>query len=180
MKKVLALVLCLMMMTVSCAFAESAYPVVDFDPATVEGMEGDFLALEELGLAFWCPSVMAPIELTEELVAGGTLAYVCNEDDSWRMAIGIAPVTDDAGNLITDVDTLAAYYLSLGSPDAMVATLNGIDCVMCTFAELATMSICYMLEDGTVLAFNFAPLSDELFVPVVGAMAKSIMPYAAE
>lgn len=180
MKKILALVLCLMMITASCAFAESAYPVVDFDPATVEGIEGDFLAIEDLGLAFWCPSMMVSVEVTEDMMAGGAIAYFHTEDDAWRMAIGIAPVTDDAGNLITDVDTLAAYYLSLGSPDAMVVTLNGIDCVMCTFTELATMSICYMLEDGSVLAFNFAPLTEELFVPIAGAMAKSIVPYAAE
>lgn len=181
MKKILSLVLCLMMLAVSGAFAEeAAMPVYDFNPATIEGIEGEFVAAEELGLMFFCPAIMGQVELTEERLATGELFCVATEDNAWRMNAGIAPFTDLEGNAVTDLNGVVEVYTALGSPDAVVCVLNGLEAVMCTLPELGVMSVCFMLEDGNVLTFNFANLSDELFVPIVGVMASSIMPITVE
>ena len=66
MKKLVSIILCVLMLALSSSvLAENA---LTFDPAVVEqmGLTGEFVALEDFGLQFYLPSVMAAAEVTQE------------------------------------------------------------------------------------------------------------------
>ena len=110
MKKILALVLALMMV-LCCVSAMAEVPaeeakVLYFDESVLEVMPGEFVALDGIGLMFYVPEGMQMTELTEEdIAAGGLLAM---NDGTTVVSIAYAPITDDAGNPLLDLETTCA------------------------------------------------------------------------
>ena len=177
MKKILALVLCLMMAFCSCAFATEENALV-FDSALVEaiGLEGEFAAIEDFGLMFYCPANFAMYEVTEEQAAAGVYATFAPEDLSFGMTLTYNMVQDGNGNIITDLESLTATYIASGFADATICTVNGLPAVTYSMPDAGLMALAFMMENGAVLSFQIVPVLDEATLNTAYAIMSSIMP----
>lgn len=166
MKKLLALALSLMMILASVsALAEEN--VVYFSEEAASAVEGEFVALEDFGLMFYLPAEMEAIELTEADIATG--GYAGWKSATNAISIGYAPVTDDEGNVLTDLESLAAFYNASGM-EAYIGTVNDLACVGFTVPGSTLSGLVFATESGNVLAFSFASLDT-----VTSVVASSIM-----
>ncbi|MBQ8536850.1 MAG: hypothetical protein IJ461_05530 [Clostridia bacterium] len=172
MKKLFALLLCLMM-TCSCALAEM--PEVNFDEASIAEISGEWLALNDFGLQFYCPENLLMLEVSEEQQAAGTLAVFASEDQSCAMSVTYTAMLDGEGTQITDAATLVSYYQSLGIADATTGILNGIEATTYSHADSDSMGVVLMMESGNALIFSFSPLSNESYASLAQFIATSIM-----
>ena len=180
MKKLAAIALCLMLLVSSFAMAEEAADesviVWDEELITATGIEGDFVALEDLGLMFYCPANLLAVELTEEDLAAGNYAMFATEDMTFVVSVGCAPVYDTENNQVTDLESLAALYTEQGIGGVAFCTVNELPCITYSIAEAGMMGVVMMTSDGEVLAFNFGPVTDESTALSVTTMGSSIMP----
>jgi len=166
MKKFLCLLLSLvMMLSCACAMAEAVY----FDPAVEEVIPGEFVALEGIGLMFYLPETMQPMELTEADIAGGGLAAFT--DGTVNVSIAYAPITDDQGNPLTGIEQIVEFYNASGI-EAYARVLNDLGCVAFTVPETTLAGVVYPDGQGGLLAFSFTAMTE-----TTGAMLTSIMAY---
>lgn len=165
MKRILVFALSLMMM-LSCAsaMAEAVY----FDPAAMEIIPGEFAALEGIGLMFYLPETMQPIEMTEADVAGGGLAAFT--DGTVNVSIAYAPIADDAGNPLCTIDEVVEFYNASGIA-ANAGVLNDLGCVAFTVPETSLGGVVFPDGEGGLLAFSFAPLNETAAVMLSSIMA---------
>ena len=180
MKKFIALVLA-MLLCCSCAFAEEL-PVFAFDPASVEGMDGGFVAIGDTGLQMYIPNEFVAFEPSENDVANGVLAIMGREDGSLMLTISMAGVADAEGNLITDLETLRDFYTANGAVGAEIVDLNGYMALSYGMEQpVPTNGIVVMFEGGIVVAFNvnFAEGTDEN-LNLTAIMLSSIMELVVE
>ena len=76
MKKLIALLLCLVMsLSVTAAVAEDL-PVITFDEANIAQIGGDWMLLEQFGLMMYVPDIFGFMEVPEEMAAQGILAVL--------------------------------------------------------------------------------------------------------
>ena len=168
MKKILSLVLSLMMVLASVSAMAEA--VLDFDFGVTETVPGEFIGLEGLGLMFYVPETMQMLELTEAAIATGGLAAF--SDGSLNASVAYAPVFDDAGNPLLDLDSIIACYAAAGLNAAPII-LNNVNAVVFTMPGSELCGVVYPDGEGGILAFTFSNSGDTASI-----MMSSIMPYA--
>lgn len=180
MKKFFALVLA-MMLCCSCAFAEEL-PMFAFDPASVEGLDGGFAALEDVGLQLYIPNDFVAYEVSEDDIARGVISVMGREDGSLMLSISMAGVADSEGNLITDLETLRDFYTVNNAVGAEILNLNGLPALSYGMEQpVPTNGIAIMFEGGIVVAFNvtFAEGTEEN-VNMAAIILSSIMELVVE
>ena len=176
MKKLVSIILCVLMLAMSSSvLAENA---LTFDPAVVEqlGLTGEFVALEDFGLQFYLPGVMAAAEVTQEQAEQGTYALFMTADGSSMMSIGYGPAADAQGNAIADLSALAELYTASGAQNVEAGELNGLPCLGYDLTEAGVRGVAFLMDDGAQLTFNFAPMTDENYQAVAMVILSSIMP----
>lgn len=175
MKKFLSILLCLLLLA-ACACAEEA--VITYDPAVFDalGIEIQTLALEDFGMMIDLPAEMLEVELSEADLAGGAIAAYAAPDFSCMMSVGFAQMTDMGGNPFGDYNALMSYYQMYGATDLEIVDVNGQFALSYAIPEADVMGSIYLFEDSWVLTFNFAPLSNENFVPVAASIMSSVRP----
>ena len=139
------------------------------DAAAQVDPNGQIVDIGESGLSIWLPSALSEVELTDEDVEKGMVAYLTTEDESAGLSIYTW-----GENL--DFDGLVKYYEENGytADDYDVVLVNGIKTLMVSDTENDSALLDYVLEDGTVLEFCFFPASDEGFAQVAMIMMASI------
>jgi len=168
MKKILALVLSLMMVfACASAMAENA---VYFDEAVYEAMPGEFYALDGVGLMIYVPEGMQMMEMSEDDIAAGGLMALSN--GTVAVSVAYAPVADDAGNPLLDLESVHAYYNASGM-QANIGVLNDLACVTFLVPGTELGGVVFPDGEGGILAFTFNPVSDV----VSAVMISSIMAY---
>lgn len=174
MKKLIPLLFLILLC--ACAFAEE--DMIVYDPAVFEvlGLETQTLALEDFGMVFDLPADMLELELTEADLAGGTIAAFAAPDLSRVMSVGFAQMVDPGGNPLEDYEALISYYQMFGASDLEILDVNGLYALTYAIADADIMGSIYLFDDSYALAFTFAPLSDEGFVPVAASIMTSIRP----
>lgn len=182
MKKILALVLALMLCC-ACAFAEEAevYSYA-FDPAMAEGIEGEFIAFEDLGLQVFIPANFGFLEPSEADVARGVNYVLAADDGSMSMSITVAGVADAEGNLITDVEGLAAFYAASGVTEMEIAYFNEMPALyyILYLNEIPYANLALATTEGYFISFSIITSGEELPAAIASVMISSIMPYIAE
>ena len=128
MKKVLALILCLLVFLSAAAFAEAAYTYVEYtyDESMFAEIGGEWIVLDGLGLKFYLPDIYLAAEVPEELAATGVVALFAIEDSSSVLSIAYGPALNADGNAAASIEELAAYYTSIGATGVDIAYINGI------------------------------------------------------
>lgn len=178
MKKIMVLVLALAMLLVSSsAFAETAYTYTEYnyDETLFAEIGGEWIAMEGLGLMFYLPDIYLASEVTEEMAQSGTVGFFCTEDASSFMSITYGGAIDDAGNAITTIEGLAAYYTSVGATNVDVIIVNGIPVATSLLPESDMLSYSVFFTDSTQCIVSFAPASDTATALMGGLTITSLM-----
>lgn len=176
MKKMLIalLLVCLMAMPFS-AMAEAAadLPSLNWEDvaALVADVPGDFVSNEDLGVKFWLPDDLKPVELPQiDTDAFQMLNLYATEDGSASLGVSMSAMGDD----------IAAYCNLLaeegGASDFEELWINGLYAISYEVAESDAAVVCFPRDDGTVLSFMMSPLSDEGFSALVAIMMASFQP----
>lgn len=133
------------------------------------GISGQFYNVGDSGLCMWIPDVFTEVELTEEEVADGYMAYLTTEDESAVVSVTYAAIdgltVDGLYNLFTETE---------GIEDLEIVVINGIAAVSYEMPEQDSMTVSFVDDDGYAFEFTFAPVSDEGFAQVATLMAASI------
>lgn len=171
------------MLCCSCAFAEEeTVASYVFDPVMVEGVEGGFVAFEDLGLQMFIPANFVAIEPTEADIARGVVYAMGADDQSLAMSVTRAAVADAEGNLITDIEGLAAYYAAVGLTEMEIAFFNELPALYYIQYkdEVPYGSLALAYEEGYFVAFSILTNGEEVPMALATVMLSSIMPYVAE
>ena len=181
MKKILALVLSLMMLC-CCAYAEEEVNSYVFDPALVEGLEGEYAAIAELGVQMWLPANVVSLEPSEADVARGVIAVLAAEDGSLAVSITLAGVADADGNLITDLYGLAEFYAASGVTEMEIALFNELPALYYVLESngVAYGNLAMMTSEGYVVAISALSNGEEVNAELATVILTSVMPYVAE
>ena len=173
MKNYVFIVLAVLLLTFSAAFAQETETVQeinweDIAPMVEEsGLEGEFYTVGEFGIAMWIPVQFHETELTEEDIDNGYVSYLVTDDESNAVAI----ICIDGGGM-----TLEDYMSYLeGEEDVSgveYGLVNGIEAV--SYDYDGNMNVSFITDAGYILEFTFGPMSDEGFAAVASIMAASI------
>ena len=172
MKKFVSLMMALsLMMMLGAAGADT---VINW--ADVEGqitLEGQWVANEEWNAGFFLPSDMQAVEVTKEMQEQGIQAAFTTADGSGKMVVMTITLPDGAKDAAAYVENLK----KLGYADAEVAVVNGYE--MATYTDTANdqMVALSIYNDGTAMAFAFAPASDEAMKTKAAIMMASLTTY---
>ena len=177
MKKlaVLLMIACIAMMPLS-VFAEAEVQTITWEdvgePALeLLGLEGDFVALNEMGLAIWIPSDLEYMEPSEEDAAAGRYAIFMDKDQECALIIDTAHV---------DGMTLDQAYqnaVDSGMKEPEIVNVNGLDVVSYENEEINSGCIVLVDTNCNLIIFSFTPIDSDvakLGFTVIGA---SLMPY---
>ena len=135
-------------------------------------IEGEFVELEEIPVKFFLPSVFLPVELTDEDLEDGFIAYFMTEDET--ASIGVQLVETDFTTLEEYADALA----DMGVKDAEYANINGK--LALNYVDLDDediSAIAFIDDEGRILEFAFSPVSDEGFAGIAMLIGGSIQDY---
>ncbi len=182
MKKLFALILVLLM-SLACAVAEEEVTVnaYYFDPALVEGFDGNFVEIEGLGLMMYLPANFVSLEISEEDLAKGVYGVLAAEDGTMSVSITLAGVADANGNLITDLEGLAAFYAESGVTEMEIAYFNDLPALFYTLHTPVTYnSLAFVTAEGYFISFSFLPNGTEEMANLANVMLTSVMPVVVE
>lgn len=182
MKKLFAVLLTLSLLG-NCTFVMAEEPAEEleiaefaFDPASVEGIDGEFMGLEEFGLQFFVPSDFVYYEPSESDTAKGVISVMGNEEGSVMLSISYAGVADAEGNLITNLVDLGLFYQENGISECGLIISNGLECLTYYVEEPTPYSgMAYCTLDNAVLAFNVATAEGEEYEALSSIILASIM-----
>ena len=179
MKKIFALAL-ILMLAFSCCMAEEVNAYY-FDPAFVEGVDGNFAAIGDLGLMMYVPANFVALEPSESDVARGVIAVLAADDGSLAVSIALAGVADANGNLITDLNGLAEFYALNGVTAMEIAYFNDVPALFYTLETPVTYNnLAFVTEEGYFITFSFLPNGTEEMANLANVMLMSVMPVTEE
>ncbi len=173
MKKMIALLalLCVALMP----FAVMAENVITWDEvgapvAEAAEIEGDFYALEDLGLAIWLPAGLEFVDVSEEDAAEGFLYMATDAEETCLLTVDAVNVE---GITLEGVLEAAAAEGMVG-PE--IVNINGISAV--SYKDEANSAGCVVLVDDNcnVITFTLMPIDDEDAELAFGLIMSSLMP----
>lgn len=177
MKKLFALILSLCLLAACCAFAEEAeedngMPEInwaDFEEAASQ-IDGQFVAIADLGLKMFVPAVFGNAEVSEEQKAAGVIAILSTADGAGRVSI----TYQNLGEM--DDEAFVEELEKAGATDIDPAILNGGDAMSYDLEVngTKTTNVVIPFEGGDIVTFSFAPMDDEGFKGVAAIMIASI------
>lgn len=178
MKKLIALfvalVLCLGMTT--AAFAEDIPTVSisweEVEPTVIEnGWEGEFVTLDDIGLKVWLPTALEEIELTDEDLEDGFIAYFMSEDETLSIGVTVheaGATFDDYIAYLQEIEVLALQIVNVNGADFISYTFTNDNDVDCNVVSLIN-------DDGDILEFAFTA-GDPEFEVMSAFIVASIQP----
>ncbi len=177
MKKVLALILCLLVALSATAFAETAYTYAEYtyDESMFAEIGGEWIAMEGLGLMFYLPDIYLAAEIPEDLAATGVVGLFGAEDSSSALSVSYGPALNVEGNAAASLEELAAYYTSVGATMVDIAYINGIPVIMCMLAASDSVNYSVLFEDGTQCILTFTPAADMNTAVLAGLISTTLM-----
>lgn len=161
MKKILALVLALMFLSVSFACAQNVK--VPYEPAWIQFEEGFQFAL---------PSDWLEMELNDAQKDAGVFYAACNPGQTNIMQAVWAALDEPATIEEVRAEMVVDY------PDAEIATFNGID--LLGYTDTANDSLVIIATDAAqpgLYLFIFTPADDAAFTQTALSIASTISNY---
>ena len=164
MKKRLALLLAVIMAVFSLGMVSFAKETnvtemswSDGEQAVKEsGIKGSFVTLDEIDIKFWIPNDYKPVKITDEEKEEGYIAYYENPKTN-----GVVSV------MYVDLEgmSLENYKKELKGmsdvKDIEDCIINDIKCIGYRMPEQDSLTLSYGTENGYILEFTFAPVTDE-------------------
>lgn len=186
MKKVLAILLTVLMIcslsVPAWAAKNDAQTMTELNWTEVEeqikeaGIEGDFVAFDEIAVKMWMPSVFQAVELDDEEKEDGAIACYMTEDEDAIVYVIYEDV--DSATLEDMQEYVKEEY---GVKDAEIGLINGLRALVYTIEaededDSDVLCVDFETEAGYMLDFNFSPAEDEDFLTVAYLMLYSIQP----
>ena len=175
MKKILATILTLTLLLMSCAFAEGIPAInwADVESAASD-IDGSWYVFNDIALEYWIPDIFVDQDLTEE---DGEEMLAKYELADGSAAIYAQYLTGYDG---ATMDEVIATLEANGAQDIERCVLNGLDAVSFSVADADAVYVMFVTESGNYVQFIFAPASDEGFASVAQLVTASIMPETQE
>ena len=153
MKKIFALVMMLCLLCGAAMAEELTW--ADVEPQLAEnGLTGDYVVLEQLGLKIWLPAGLNAAEVSEEDAASGRLAAYVADDNS-------AYFTVDAIN--AGETTLDALFEKVSSnetcTDAEMITSNGLSIISYKNTAADCLTAALVDTNSNIIMFSMGPAS---------------------
>ena len=170
MKKLFSLLFVCVLLT-SSAMAETVTWEEVGEPAVAAyELQGDFVALNDMGLALWIPSDMSYMEPSEEDAAAGRYAIFMDNDQECVLTIDAVYVEG-----IT-LDQAYENAVANGMTEPEIVNINGIDAL--TYADETDNSGCVVLVDtnSNIILFSFAPVDSDVGKIGYAVIMSSLMP----
>ena len=171
MKKILATILTLTLLLMSCAFAEEIPAInwADVESAAAD-IEGTWYVFNDIALEYWVPNIFENRDLTEE---DGEEMLAKHELPDNSAGIYAQYLTGyDGATMEETIATLEAN----GATDIERCTLNGLDAVSFSVPDVDAVYVVFVTQSGNYVQFIFTPVSDEGFAAVAQRVTASIMP----
>lgn len=168
MKKILAILLALAL-CLSAAFAAEINWADVADQAAEMAPSAQFWTLNAVNCKIWIPDVLQYIELSEDDIDAGYIAYWCTEDGS--AAVGVQYVNMDG----TSLEEYAAWLTENGFT-VEEGVLNGLSCISYSWVSeegVASNVVSFTTAAGYILEFSFTA-GDEGYEVVSAFIAASI------
>lgn len=175
MKKIMLVVLAVLMLTFAAVSAQETQTVTEINWEDVAEIaaevdsEAQFFLIGETGMAMWIPSVFHDVELTQEDVDAGMVAFLSTEEAD---AFVTVMFMDLEGSTFDDVYTNILADSDYTEVDKGI--INGLPAISYVYEEGDTMTVAFVNDEGGVLQFMFSPKSDEGFAAVASFMMASI------
>ena len=163
MKKILALVLCLMMaLSLTSALAEAPLTLAE------QSYEGVWVQFED-GFEIYLPAEWVEYELTEEANAMGMFYCAGSEDGAYLCTLGWQPLEVEA-----TIEEVQALFVQ-NYPTATLTEVNGISMVY--YLDEANNTLNFLALDGAepgIYIFVFTPADDADYQVVAALIASTI------
>ncbi len=122
MKKILTLILAIMLLALTPAFADEAAQIPSVDLGTIEmNYEPTWVAFEN-GMQIALPSDWAKLDVSDEVAATGVFYLAQNPDATIAMSLAYVNVG------VYDLKTLSTL-LAMTYPELGIVTVNGVDMI---------------------------------------------------
>jgi len=174
MKKFTALLMLICIALLPLVSQAETIPAVTWEEsgaALIEalGLEGDFVALPEMGLQFWLPSQLVYVESSEEDLAKGI--YATFVDSDLECVLQVTALHQDGATL----DDVYAAAVANGL-DTDYVILNGLYTV--SYKDAANDVGCVTLVDtnSNIITFSITPINSDLAEAAFAIIMTSLMP----
>ena len=171
MKKIIATILTLILLLMSCSFAEEI-PAVNWEDAesAASDIEGTWYVFNDIALEYWVPNIFENKDLTEE---DGEEMLAKHELPDGSAGIYAQYLTGyDGATMEETVATLEAN----GATEIERCTLNGLDAVSFSVPDVDAVYVVFVTQSGNYVQFIFTPASDEGFAAIAQLVTASIRP----
>lgn len=176
MKKlaVLILMLCIAL-TPFASYAEAiTWEELGEPLADMMELEGDFVALEELGLTFWLPADLAYMEPSEEDAAEGRYAIFMDKDLECAFIIDTVYVEN------MTLDQAYENAVASGMTEPEIVSLNGLDALSYKNEEINGGVVVLVDTNCNMIFFTLTPIDSESAEVAFSVICSSIMPLELE
>lgn len=173
MKKLFAILTILCMLAMGAAVAESnTWEEIGQPAVEAYGLEGDFVTLNDMGLALWLPSTMVATEPSEEDAAAGRYALFVDEDGECALTVDVINVEG------MTLDQALQNATDSGMTEPEITNINGLDVL--GYSDPNTNSGVMVLVDTNcnMIIFSFTPIDSEVGQIAFGVISSSLMPAA--
>ena len=170
MKKILALVMMLCLLCGAAMAEEVTW--ADIEPQLAEnGLSGDFVVLDQLGLKVWLPTGMNAAAVSEEDAASGRVAAFAPDDGSAYFVV-------DAVNMgeMTIDQLLANVSNNETVTDAEIVVNNGLSVVSYKNTASDCLTAALVDTNSNVIMFTMGPASAEGAAMVFYFIMSSLQP----
>ena len=173
MKKLFALLVLVCLVLAPAAMAENAsvtWEEVGAPAVEALGLEGDFVALSDMGLAIWVPSSLSYSDPSEEDAAAGRYALFMDEDQECYVAVDAINVPD------MTLDQAYENAVASGMTEPEIVNINGLDALTYGNESINAGSVVLVDTNCNMIIFTFAPIDSDDGKMAFAIISSSLMP----
>ena len=175
MKKIFALILLACIALMPAALAEKTSVTWDETGAPLVenyGLEGDFVTLNDMGLAIWVPSDLVYTEPSEEDAAAGRYALFIDQDQECALTVDAVHVDG------MTLDQALQNAIDNGMTEPEIVNINGLDCVTYGDPNNNLGAVVLVDTNSNMIIFSFMPVDSDEGKLAYGVISTSLMPAA--
>ncbi len=168
MKKLFALMLALCLLCSVAMAEENALVWNDEVDAAASQFGGQFYTFKNISVKFWIPDILQQVELSEEDIEEGTIAYFQAADESAAVCFQYVDMNG------TSLEDYAATLVENGVDEESIepGTVNGISCLSYEYNGNGVLA--FATQMGYILEVAAGPMDDEGFQQLASVIFCSI------
>ncbi len=172
MKKLTALLMlvCITLMPFASLAETITWEEVGMPFAAQSELEGDFVALNEMGLAIWIPSDLVYVEPSAEDAAAGRYAIFIDNDQECALVIDAVYVEG------MTLDQAYENAVASGMKEPEIVNVNGLDTLSYINEALNCASLVLVDTNCNMIIFTLSPIDNDIAKIAFTVISSSLMP----